>query len=137
MVQLPENEVTQQDLETWYKLKKKLADMKVQEEMLRRKIFGGWFPEATEGVNSKPLADGYVLKATRVISRTVDGAAFSASIETLAKAGIATDEIVAYKPELKIGVYRKLTAEQMRLMDSVLIVKDGMPQLEIVKPKRA
>lgn len=137
MVQIPENQVTQKDLEEWYKTKEKLGKLKVQEEILRRKIFGGWFPNAVEGVNKLDLPDGYVLKATRIINRSVDDAAFRASQEELAKAGIPTDQIVAYKPELKVGVYRKLTDEQIHLMDTVLIVKDGMPQMEIVKPKRA
>lgn len=136
MVQIPENQVTQKDLEEWYKLKKKLAETKVKEELLRKKIFAGYFPEAHEGTNSMPLPDGYVLKAVRTINRSVDDAAFRSSLEELAKHGIPTDEIVKYKPELAIGTYRKLTAENQKLMDTVLVVKDGMPQLDIVKPKR-
>jgi hypothetical protein len=136
MVQIPENQVTQQDMERWYVVSDQLTKLKNEEQLLRQKIFKGMFHDPKEGTNSVDLADGYVLKGKRVINRTVDDAAFKASIEELAKNGIPTDEIVKYKPELVTSAYRKLTAEQINLFDTVLIVKDGMPGLEIVKPKR-
>ncbi len=137
MVNIPENQVTQKDLEQWYKIHEKLTKLKNEEQLLRTKIFKGMFHDPKEGTNSVDLADGYVLKGKRVINRTVDDAAFKSSIEELAKNGIPTDEIVKYKPELVTSAYRKLTEEQIQLFDTVLIVKDGMPGLEIVKPKRA
>ena len=137
MVQIPENTVTQADLERWYTVQKQLSKLKGEEQLLRQKIFAGMFPDPKEGTNSVDLADGFVIKGKRVINRTVDDAAYKASIEELAKAGIPTDEIIRYKPELAVSAYRKLTEEQTHLMDTVLIIKDGMPGLEIVKPKRA
>lgn len=137
MVQIPENQVTQQDMERWYTVSAELTKLKNEEQLLRQKIFKGMFHDPKEGTNSVDLADGYVLKGKRTINRTVDDAAFKASIEELAKNGVPTDQIVKYKPELVTSEYRKLTAEQMNLFDTVLIVKDGMPGLEIVKPKRA
>ena len=137
MIQIPENQVTQQDMERWYTVQEQLSNLKNEEQLLRQKIFKGMFHDPKEGTNSVDLADGFVLKGKRVINRTVDDAAFKASIEELAKNGIPTDQIVKYKPELVTSEYRKLTAEQINLFDTVLIVKDGMPGLEIVKPKRA
>lgn len=137
MIQIPENQVTQQDMERWYTVQEQLSKLKNEEQLLRQKIFKGMFHDPKEGTNSVDLADGFVLKGKRVINRTVDDAAFKASVEELAKNGIATDQIVKYKPELVTSEYRKLTAEQINLFDTVLIVKDGMPGLEIVKPKRA
>ena len=136
MVKIPENQVTQADLERWYVLQEELARKRNEEQLLRQKIFNGMFHEPVEGTNNLDLADGYVLKGKRVINRTVDEAAFKSSIEELAKNGIRTDEIVKYKPELVTSAYRKLTEEQRHLMDTVLIIKDGMPGLEIVLPKK-
>lgn len=137
MVRIPETQVTKADLEEWYTLQAELSVIKEKEQTLRMKIFKGMFHDPVEGTNTTDLADGFVIKGKRVINRTVDEAAFKASIEELASNGIPTDEIIRYKPELAVSVYRKLTAEQMHLMDTVLIVKDGMPGLEIMKPKRA
>ena len=137
MIQIPENQVTQQDMERWYTVQEQLSKLKNEEQLLRQKIFKGMFPNPKEGTNNLDLPDGYVLKGKRTINRTVDEAAFKASIEELAKNGIATDAIVKFKPELVTSTYRELTEEQRNLFDTVLIVKDGMPGLEIVKPKRA
>lgn len=137
MSTIPPNEVTQEDLEAWYKAVKQLAKFKAQEILLRNKIFKGKFPNPREGTNSLDIGDGYYLKATHVINRSVDEAAFKASMEAFAEAGIPTDKIIKYKPELVTGTYRELTEEQRTLFDTALIIKDGTPGMEITKPKRA
>lgn len=58
MVEIPDNPVTQSDLEQWYKLCEQLAKVKKSEMLLRMKIFKGKFPTAEEGTNSVPLDDG-------------------------------------------------------------------------------
>lgn len=136
MSQIPENTVTQADMERWYIVQEQLSKLKNEEQMLRNKIFKGMFTNPVEGTNTVELEDGYALKGKRVINRTVDEAAFKASVEELAKNGIATDRIIKFKPELVVKEYRTLTDEQRNLFDCVLIIKDGMPGLEIVKPKR-
>lgn len=133
---IPPNEVTQSDLETWYNLDKQIKDLKAHEVLLRRKIFNGLFAEPTEGTNSHKLPDGAVVKGKYVISRTVDIGALNALREKFAVAGIHADELVKYTPELKLSGYRELTAEQQQLFDQALVVKEGMPGLEIVIPKR-
>lgn len=137
MSQIPENEVTQDDMEAWFKAKKALEKVKAQEILLRNKIFKGKFPNPREGTNNLDIGGGYFLKATHVINRAVDDAAFEASLEAFAEAGIPTDKIVRYKPDLATGVYRELTEEQRNLFDTALIIKDGTPGLEITQPKRA
>lgn len=136
MIHIPENMVTQADIERWYIVQEQLSKLKNEEQLLRQKIFNGMFPDPKEGTNSVDLADGFVIKGKRVINRTVDEAAFKSSIEELAKNGIATDQIVKFKPELVIKEYRTLTDKQRSLFDFVLIIKDGMPGLEIMQPKR-
>ena len=137
MTTRPENEVTQADMEAWFKATKELAKVKAKEILLRTKIFKGKFPTPREGTNNLDIGGGYFLKATHVINRAVDDAAFKASLEAFAEAGIPTDKIVRYKPDLATGVYRELTEEQRNLFDTALIIKDGTPGLEITQPKRA
>lgn len=136
MTLIPDNPVTLQDMMEWYALKDQLTAIKSKEALLRQKIFKGKFIEPREGVNSLDLEDGFVLKGTRVINRKVDDASFRTLNEEFAKAGIPTDRIVKYEPSLVTGEYRKLTAEQILLFDTCLIISDGMPSLDIVKPKR-
>lgn len=136
MSEIPKNEVTQADLETWYNLDKQIKDLKTHEVLLRRKIFNGLFAEPVEGTNNHKLPDGAVVKGKCVISRTIDIGALNALREEFAKAGINADSLIKYTPDLKVKEYRELTAEQQHLFDQALVIKEGMPGLEIVIPKR-
>jgi len=137
MAQIPENNVTDADLAEWYRLQDQLKKVKAAEMLLRTKIFKGFFPNPQEGTNNHNLPDGYVLKGKHTINREVDPGAFQAMREQFAQAGIHPDSLVQWKPSLKLGDYRELTAEQMHLFDQCLIIKPGSPALEIVLPAKA
>jgi hypothetical protein len=47
------------------------------------------------------------------------------------------EKLVKWKPEVSIKEYRLLTDEQRLLFDQVLVIKPGMPGLDIVIPKRS
>jgi hypothetical protein len=136
MVQIPDNSVGQKDLEEWYLANEQLAKLKAREMMLRKRIFNHYFPTPKEGTNDAELPDGYVLKATYPITRTVDEAGLSVLKEQFVEAKISTDKLVSYKPSLVVSEYRTLTAEQQQLFDQALIIKPGTPALEIVQPKK-
>lgn len=128
--------VTQAELEEWYTMQKQMAELKGRELVLRNKIFGALFTAPREGTNKVPLSEGWVLKAQYVLNRTVDIAGFTSMREELEAAGVPCDQIIKYKPELNVTVYRTMTAEQLNLVDRILTIKPGTPQLEIVLPKR-
>lgn len=158
------NEVTQADLEEWYRLKEQLDDTKTKEFALRKKIYAHYFVardehgveiQPKEGTNNFELPDGFVLKAQRVINRSVDQGSLAAlkqeKIELSEKEDLTheerarlelllalpLDDLVRYKPELETREYRKLSDEARNVFDTALVIKDGTPQLDIVKPKRA
>jgi hypothetical protein len=126
-----------QDLITWQDIKARIALMKTDvtaEQLLRKKIFAGFFPAPVEGTNTYNLAAGYVLKASYPIDRKVDNNVFLALKATLVIGGIPVDSIVTYEPKLVMSEYRKLTAEQQALMDQCMDVKPGSLSMEIVLP---
>lgn len=146
MTAIPENTVTQKDLEEWYKLKEQLASVKSAEMMLRLKIYKGLFVAPKEGTNTVPLgSDGWVIKAKRVIQRDVDQAALQHSMAVdeatkmsrLSSNGIHVEQLIKWSPELVTKAYRLLTEEQVKIFDEVLIIKDGSPSLEITLPASA
>ena len=145
MVTVPENTVTQADLAEWYRLKDELNRIKTAEMLLRTKIYKGLFKEPEEGTNTLPLADGWVIKAKRVIQRDVDIAALNVNgaidpathMSRLTANGIHPEQLVKWKPELITKAYRMLTAEQMAIFNECLVIKDGSPSLEIVLPASA
>jgi hypothetical protein len=121
----------------WYELQKQLEIVKTQEMALRKKIFAAHYPNPVEGTNTVPLTDGWVLKANYPITRKVDKALLSNHVARLRTLGIAMDDLIDYKPELVLPFYRRLTDEQMKAFDEILIIKPGSPALEIVLPKSA
>ena len=145
MVQIPENPVTQEDLNEWYKLHEQLSALKAKEALLRGKIFKGMFPNPVEGTNNVPLSEGWVLKGKHVINRSVDQAALTSlatvdaatHMSVLSSHGISADSLVRWKPELVTSEYRKLSEDQRQIFDQCLTIKEGSPALEIVLPKRA
>ena len=143
MTQVPENEVTQADINKWYELQAQLKSIKASEMLLRTKIYKGLFKDPKEGTNTIPLAEGWVMKARRVIQRDIDIAALtinSANPELgpsrLELAGINVASLVKWKPELVLKNYRELTDEQKLIFNDCLVIKDGSPALEIVLPAK-
>jgi len=142
MVLIPEREVTLEHLKEWYALKQQLDELKGKEVVLRQFIVAGLFPDPVEGVNTHPLNDGTgaVAKATHVINRSVQVEPLEElrkSLETdnnLPKLDL--DKLVRWKPEVATKEYRTLTDEERHLFDQALVIKPGMPGLEIMIPKK-
>lgn len=136
MSEIPVNVVTPNDIAIWYEMSKQLADLRVKESLLRKKVFGGLFPAPVEGSrNVHDLGNGYKLKATHVIQRDIDEGEFTARVPDFRAAGFDPNKLVRRKPELIKSAYNELTAEQKNLFDFALIIKPGSPQLEVVAPK--
>lgn len=144
-----ETAVTPAELSKWYLLKKQLGEVKSAEAMMRSRIAKFFFPTPDEGTNTHPLKDGTGanLKMVHTIDRKVDEGELEALREAMSAAeddpknnlhGLELDftKLIVWKPELKISEYRKLTDAQREVFDRILVVKPGMPQLDIVIPKR-
>lgn len=145
-----ETAVTPAELSKWFLLKKQLGEVKSAEAMMRSRIAKFFFPTPDEGTNTHPLKDGTGanLKMVHNIDRKVDEGELEALREAMSAAeddeknnlhGLELDftKLIVWKPELKIAEYRKLTEAQRQVFDRVLVVKPGMPQLDITIPKRA
>ena len=137
------------ELAKWFLLKKQLAEVKTAEILLRTRIFKFFFPTPEEGTNTHPLKDGTgaELKAVHSIDRKVDEGeleALKAALEAakgnekdnLHGLEIPFDDLIVWKPELKVAAYRKLTEAQREVFERVLVVKPGSPQVDIKIPKR-
>jgi hypothetical protein len=143
MILIPERDVTVEHLKEWYTLKQQIDELKNKEVVLRQFIFNGIFPKPEEGINKHDINDGSgaVLKATHVINRKVQEDALEDLSDSLQVVDanlpqLDLDKLVKWKPEVSIKEYRALTDEQRNLFDQVLVIKPGMPSLEIVIPKR-
>ena len=133
---MPTPTVTQDELNLWFQLQEQLTTIKAQEMDLRKKIFAAYFHNPVEGTNTEPLSQGWVLKGQYKIDRKVDEAMLLTMQPVFKEHKIPVKELVIYKPELALRVYRGLDEEQLKIFDQVLVIKPGSPALEITKPKR-
>lgn len=136
MTQIPEDQVTINDLMQWYKIQEELAKLKVSEMLLRTRCFKHYFPTPEEGTNTAPLSDGYALKGKRTINRKILRPQLTVLEPVFRTAALPLDALIKYEPELVIKEYRTLTKEQLTLFDQCMEIKDGAPALEVVLPKR-
>lgn len=135
MVQVPENELTQQDISEWYNLQNQLSKIKAAEMLLRKKICDKLFPDREEGTSTLELEDGAKFKCGQTITREVERGELDALAEDLIKQGIPVPMLIEFVPKLVLREYRKLSEEQRVQFDQVLIVKPGSPSLKIEFPK--
>ncbi|WII71739.1 hypothetical protein QJS83_14835 [Bdellovibrio sp. 22V] len=121
----------------WYNAKQKLDAAKEEERELRDETFSMAFDgKAVEGTNKFGMAQGYVLTATLPYNYKVDPAIAAAAKHLKEVCDIDVAALVEWKPELRIGEYRKLNAEQKKEFDKFLTITAGTPQMKIAKPKR-
>lgn len=133
----PAQIVTQAEMNEWYTLTQQLPGIKAREMELRKKIFGANFVNPVEGTNTKPLADGWVLKGQYKIDRKVDEAALETLSSVFKEHKIPVKDLVKWSPELVTSAYRELDEDQEKIFNQALLIKPGSPSLEIVKPKKA
>lgn len=137
MSPIPQNTVTQEDLNAWSEMVVQLNALKSSEMLLRLKIFKSMFPDPKEGTNTVPLQAGWVLKAGYPIARKPILDLLVARAAELRAVGIVIEDVIRHTPELIVRHYKQLTEDQRHLMDQILEIKPGSPQMEIVLPKRA
>ena len=137
MTAIPVNTVTAQDIAELMRLQQELTRIKAAEMLLRTKVYKFYFPNADEGTNTLDMGQGNKIKGIRTINRKIDLPVLQAMAVpngALHVAGIRADDLVKWTPELKIGAYRELTAEQKAVFDNCLEIKDGAPALTFITP---
>jgi hypothetical protein len=140
--------ITDADLGKWYALQQQLNKLKVEEHFLRLQVFKHYFKAPNEGTNTHKLPDDYQVKGVYVINRKVlleqmqamctrpevGPGEFGPSV--LEVAGVKVSELIKWTPELAIKSYRELTDEQRKLVDQMLEIKEGSPQLKVDPPAK-
>lgn len=149
-------------LAEWFRLRDHIAAVAAplveKERKARKRLFSHFFPSPTEGTNTFDLPDGFELKGTYPIDRTVDAEVVAVlrnlricdlepgMIRDLHLEGqdpaapvldvmhLSVDPLLKWEPKLVVKPYKQLTAEQRKLFDRCLSSKPGSLTLE-VKPK--
>lgn len=136
---------TNADIAAWYELQARMAADKATEAMMRRRLADYFFPNPTEGSadNKHPLNDGTgaILQLTHKLNRKVLEPELDALKAAAKEPGsnapkVPWNKLLKYKPELVKAEYNKLTEDERKYVDGALEIKPGMPELQVVIPKR-
>lgn len=135
----------------WQDTKDLLAQAKEAEMEMRKYVVSRAFPQATEGVNTVELGNGYELKAGVKFNYTLDtdNSKVEEALDKIATIGnqgsFIADRLVSWSASFKLTEYRTLclpeaSEEEKQIkavIDSVLTITDAAPTLEIKEPKKA
>lgn len=122
-------------------LAEKILEIRTKEQELRKNIIAASFkPEPgkafLEGTQYRELGNGYRLKADLKIERKVQEDKLTPETCDLMKNNLINlDELLRVKHEVNVKPMRQLTAEQQKLFDTLLVITQPMPTMEVVPPK--
>ena len=119
----------------WNELQIQLSSIKDQEMKLRLEIFAECFPSPTEGSNTVDMPEGWKLKGTYKLTRSLDEAALPAALAELHKHKVSTDLLVTYKPSLSVSAFKKLDSKWQKILEQAMVTTPGAPTIELVPPK--
>ena len=134
----------------WADKKKAIEVAKEQEMDLRKYIVGRAFPQKHEGMNTKPLGNGYSLKAAvKYNYNLADNDKVEATLEKISALGnmgpFIADRLVSWKHSFLLTEYRQLCEDKekgekfaddcLKLINSMLTITEAAPTLEIKEPK--
>lgn len=122
----------------WVEAKEELELAKKKEALLRNMVVNAFFKEQKEGMNDCQLGNGYVLKLKQNYIRSfVDNLSVKETLAKLSALGFEDGEkYVKFKPSLVLTEYRKLEGDRKIAFDTMLVVKQSLPSIELVTPQK-
>jgi hypothetical protein len=121
-------------LNEWYSLQSQLKELKQREMDTRKELFTLYFPSPTVGKNKISLDDNYILEGGYNLDYKMDFMAFRMMCnEGGEEHGVCMEDVVDYKPEFRMALYKTLTTEQQQFIDGALTIKPAAPTLTIKK----
>lgn len=134
----------------WQQKKDAIETAKAEEMELRKYIVSREFPKPKEGMNNKPLGNGYTLKAgVKFNYNLADNDTVETTLEKLSNLGNAgsaiADRLVSWKPTFLLTEYRQLCEDKdkgskfavdaLNIISDMLTITEAAPTLEIKEPK--
>lgn len=124
----------------WESEKVLLERAKARELDLRKRIVEFAFSkDKLEGTERVSLGNGYEAKAVKHLNYSFTSViALKHAIDMLMSSGeegkFIALRLIKWKAELIVSEYKLLSEQHRGIIDAVLVVKEGTPTLEIVKP---
>jgi len=115
----------------WSQISEWLKKGKAREMELRKELVSLFVKKPVEGTNNVQ-GEGYAVKVSHKITRTLDEAALDAVMPQLPEDFRVIGNLISYKPSFSLDVYRAMSDENKKIFEQALTIKDGSPELEII-----
>lgn len=124
-------------LDEWNKAKAELDALTVRERDLRAQVVAAFYPGVVgaEGTENVDLPSGWYLSTVFKKSYTLDNRENATAIVAKNLPSALRDRVITWKPELRVGEYKKLDPAHRDLVNTVLTIKDAMPSVTIKQVK--
>jgi len=139
----PTEEERDKAIMLWNAVKTQLTTLKEREALLRKQVVSMCFQSAKTGTNRVPLGQGYALKAVIKYNykvtknEAVTPPDYSHIPDVLAKLPEhCRAEIIRWSPSLNEALYKKMTADEQKIVNEVLLITDGSSTLDLEPPKQ-
>lgn len=128
------------DVADWAIAAEELRAAKARELELRLKLARKYFPEPAFGTNTAELGKGYKIAGVFDPSYKLDPTLTKSALDAFRAKGDAgamlADRLVSWKPELRVGEWKKLPPEFVAVFHPALTVTPCVtPSLELREPK--
>lgn len=127
----------------WQAATEQLAFWRDREKDLREQVVAAVWNRLPAGIHRQDLGAGYKLKATvrnhfRVQRQTEDSSLppYANVMSALSRIPLdLANTIINWKPELSERVYKTLTADEKKIVNTFLVITESTPLLELELPK--
>jgi hypothetical protein len=119
----------------WESASLRLEAAKAEEAVLRKQVIEAAFNRLEVGTNKRELVPGIVLSA--VLKQTIaaerdSDKTYTSFIHHMSYLpGDVREELVTWKPEISMSAYKRLTDDQRKIVDHVVVIKDATPSLSV------
>lgn len=120
-------------LTAWDEAKRNMDAWTIKERALRQQIFAVAFPEPKVGTNKLKISHGMALIGDYRINYRIDKPLLEAMAND-PKIVPVIAEVIAYRPEVKDGAWRKLPTTDKMLIAEAITETPGLPGIEL-KPQ--
>ena len=118
----------------WEQEKELVQAAQGRERRLRQELLSEFFPAQGEGTATTSLPDGFRLRCTVPVNRTVDQAKVRLLLEGPLPLWLDGEALFPAKHTVSVREGKALTDIQQRELADIVTEREGAPSLEILEP---
>ena len=118
----------------WEQEKDLVRAAQERERRLRQELLSEFFPAQGEGTATTSLPDGFRLRCTVPVNRTVDQAKVRLLLEGPLPLWLDGEALFPAKHTVSVREWKALTDIQQRELADIVTEREGAPSLEILEP---